>query len=77
MSEYRAYLIGSDGHFTCREGFEAADDDAAIEIAKRFARLCDVEVWQAARKVGLITPPGRGERDRGGNDQQRSGANRN
>lgn len=77
MIEYRAYLIGSDGHFTRREGFEATDDDAAIEAAMRFARRCDVEVWQAARKVRLITSLEGGEQDHGGNDQQDSEANRN
>jgi hypothetical protein len=77
MKEYRAYLIGSDGHFTSREGFVAVDDDAAIGTAQRFARLCDVEVWQAARKVGLIKSLEGGEHDHGGTDQQDSKANPN
>ena len=74
MSEYRAYVIGSDGHFVSGEGFEAADDEAAIETATRFARHGDVEVWQAARKVGLIASLEGDKYHHGGNDQQDSQA---
>lgn len=75
VSEYRAYVIGSDGHFVSGDGFEAADDAAAIQTAVRFAHRGDVEVWQAARKVGLIASLEGDKYHHGGNDQQDSQAN--
>jgi hypothetical protein len=54
MPEYRAFIVGSDGHFS---GFEAivCDDDAiAIEKAKRLVDGHDVELWNGARLVVVL-----------------------
>jgi hypothetical protein len=35
VAEYRAYIVGEDGHFVGSEGFNSFDDREAIETAKR------------------------------------------
>jgi hypothetical protein len=51
MPDYRAYLIGSDGHFYKSIVLEAPDDAAAIFSAKNLVDGHDVELWQRDRKV--------------------------
>ena len=51
MPEYRAYLIGPDGHFVERVELVCADDEAAKEQAKSLADGHDVELWQEARRI--------------------------
>jgi hypothetical protein len=54
MSHYRAYLIGSDGHFTKSVDLSCDNDDAASEKAKQLIDGHDVELWQQARKVAVF-----------------------
>jgi hypothetical protein len=54
MVYYRAFIIGKDGHFKRAEEFACADDNAALEHARQFANSHDVEVWQEARRIGLV-----------------------
>jgi hypothetical protein len=50
MPDYRAYLVGDDGHFEAVS--LVCDDDAdATEKAKRLVDGHDVELWQRARKI--------------------------
>ena len=58
MAEYRAYIIGSDGHIQDYEPLICPDDDAAIAAAKRLVDRHDVELWEGNRKVTLL-PAGR------------------
>ena len=51
MPEYRAYLIGPDGHIVRRIELVCADDEAAKEQAKALVNGCDVELWQEARRI--------------------------
>lgn len=52
MADYRAYIIGDDGHFIGAEMLTiAADDAAAIEAAKRLVDKHDVELWDRDRLV--------------------------
>jgi hypothetical protein len=51
MPEYRAYLIGPDGHFVKCVELVCADDEAAKEQAKTLAEGQDVELWQEARRI--------------------------
>jgi hypothetical protein len=55
MAEYRAYLIGSDGHFYDAIPLTCADDAEAIEMAKLLAIDHDVELWQRDRKIGTFS----------------------
>jgi hypothetical protein len=54
MPEYRAYLIGEDGHFYEAVPLVCADDAEAMEKAKRLAYSRDVELWQSDRKIAAF-----------------------
>jgi hypothetical protein len=54
MAEYRAYLIGDDGHFHDVFPLTCADDAEAIETAKKLVINRDVELWQRDRKIGTF-----------------------
>jgi hypothetical protein len=51
MPEYRAYIVGVDGHFIGFEPIVCADDAAAIEKAKRLVNGHDLELWNGPRFV--------------------------
>jgi hypothetical protein len=51
MPEYRAYIIGSDGHFVSSVPLECADDAVATKQAERLVDGQDIELWQRDRKV--------------------------
>jgi hypothetical protein len=46
--EYRAYMVGPDGHFVGYEPLICADDGEAIEKAKRLAGQHPVELWSGS-----------------------------
>jgi hypothetical protein len=54
MTDYRAYIIGPDGHFKASETISAPDDAAAIEGAKKFVGEDEVEVWLLDRKLVVL-----------------------
>ena len=51
MNEYRAYVMGWDGHILERIDLICADDDAAKERAKTLVDGHDVELWQLDRRI--------------------------
>jgi hypothetical protein len=51
MPEYRAFIVGRDGHFQKAIEFEAEDDVKAISHAKQYVDGHDVELWQLGRRV--------------------------
>lgn len=51
MSEYRAYIIGSDSHFQKAVPLDCTDDEAAKEQAKQLVKYHDVELWQRDQEV--------------------------
>jgi len=51
MAEYRAYIIGMDGHFVRAVGFTSPDDDTAKEYAKQLVDGHDIELWLGDRKI--------------------------
>lgn len=54
MPEYRAYIIGSDGHILSVEPLISDYDDTAIAAAKRLLVRHDIELWQGRRKVTTL-----------------------
>jgi hypothetical protein len=54
MPEYRAYLVGHDGHFVGFEPLVCPDDTAATEQAKSLVDGHDVELWSGARLVIVL-----------------------
>ena len=51
MAEYRAYIIGGDGHFIRAVEFACPDDDTAKEYAKQLVDGHDIELWQGERHI--------------------------
>ena len=45
MPEYRAYLVGHDGHFLSCEPIVSPDNSDATEKAERLVDGHDVELW--------------------------------
>ena len=54
VAEYRAYVVGHDGHFMRFEALICADDAEAIEKAKRLVDIHDVELWSGERLVARL-----------------------
>lgn len=52
--DYRSYSVGLDGHFIRFDGFVCANDEAAIEEAKRYVVGHDIELWCSDRFVARI-----------------------
>ena len=61
MQEYRAYIIGPDGHVQSRVDLRCKDVAEAFELAKQLADGHDVELWQLDRQFGTVKA--RGQRD--------------
>ena len=51
MPDYRAFVIGEDGHVSLRHEFSCATDDDAREYAKQLVDGHDVELWQLDRRI--------------------------
>jgi hypothetical protein len=56
-AEYRAYIIGRDGHFLCSKEFVAEHGDDALEHARRLVDGHDVELWSGERLVAKLKSP--------------------
>ena len=54
MVGYRAYIMGKDDHILGAHVIKADTDDEAVRLAKIYVDGCDVEVWQAARRVARL-----------------------
>jgi hypothetical protein len=50
-AEYRAYIVGREGHFLWSKEFVAENDDDALEYARRLVDGHDVELWSGERLV--------------------------
>ena len=51
MNEYRAYIIGRDGHFASCRAFRCADDTEAVAFARQLVDGQDVELWSGERFI--------------------------
>ena len=61
MREYRAYILGIDGHRFIRvKEFlsDYPDDTAALTAAKQLTDKHDVELWDCGRLVARLSPAG-------------------
>ena len=54
MTEYRAYVVGLDGHFLSCDCFECSTDDRAIERAGHLVNRHAIEVWSGNRIVAKL-----------------------
>jgi hypothetical protein len=55
--EYRAYVVGPDGHFLRSHTFVAVTDNAAFEHARNLVDGHDVALWSGARFVAKLKSP--------------------
>lgn len=51
MPDYRAYIIGPDGHFQDFVQLDCADDEEALKRARDLVGEHGLELWQRARKI--------------------------
>ena len=54
MAEYRAYVVGRDGHYLRSHAFVAADEELAIAQAKKFINVHNVELWSGTRFIARL-----------------------
>jgi hypothetical protein len=54
--EYRAYLVGSDGHFVKFVGLSCSSDAEAIEQARRLIDSDVIELWSGDRFIVRLAP---------------------
>jgi len=52
--EYRAYIIGDDGHILRPVELVCENDEAAKEQARKLCDRHDVELWQLDRKISTF-----------------------
>jgi hypothetical protein len=55
VAEYRAFTVGTDGHFVGFEPIVCDDDASAIERANRLLKDHDIELWSRGRMVVRLT----------------------
>jgi hypothetical protein len=54
MQEYRAYIMGPDGHVHKRVDLRCSDESEAIVRAKQLVDGHDVELWQLDRLIRSV-----------------------
>ena len=54
MAGYRAYIIGTEGHFLRAIELICPDDDSAKEYAENLVDGHDVELWQQDRRIATF-----------------------
>lgn len=54
MPEYRAYIVGADGHFHSSVPIECDDDSEAMKQAEQLVDSHSVELWQRDRKIATF-----------------------
>jgi hypothetical protein len=57
MIEYRAYIVGHDGHVVSSQSFTCDTDADAIVWAKQLVDRHDVELWSGKRFVRRLDAP--------------------
>ena len=54
MQEYRAYIMGPDGHVHKRVDLRCSDESEAIVRAKQLVDGHDIELWQLDRLIRSV-----------------------
>ena len=57
MADYRAYIVGSNGHFQDFKVVDASTDEDAVESARKLVDGHDIEVWHLDRKLAVLKSP--------------------
>ena len=56
MAEYRAYVIGTDGHIERRVDLVLPDETTALQRAKQLVDGHAVELWEGATRIERFEP---------------------
>jgi hypothetical protein len=56
VPNYRAYIVGPDGHFIGVHEFTAPDRGEATKTALGYVNGHAVELWEGAERIGTFTP---------------------
>jgi hypothetical protein len=51
MADYRAYIVGRDGHFITYRAFVCENDSEATELANQLVDGHDIELWNEDRFI--------------------------
>jgi hypothetical protein len=63
MPDYRAYIMGLDGHVQKRVDLQCNNDDEAIRLARELVNDYDVELWQLDRHIQTFKATSRAQRN--------------
>lgn len=56
MREYKAYVLGQDGHIFSRVDIVCEDEDTAKQRAEQLVDGHAVELWEGARRIARFKP---------------------
>jgi hypothetical protein len=56
MADYRAFVVGADGHFQSFRGFMCDTDERAIVWAEQLLEELPIEFWSGVRLVKRLSP---------------------
>lgn len=56
MPDFRAYVVGPDGHFVGVHEITAADREEATKIALKYVDGDPVELWEGAAWIATLKP---------------------
>jgi hypothetical protein len=54
MQDYRAFVVGQDGHVLHRHEFWCANDEEAKERAKQYVNGNDIELWHRDHRIAIF-----------------------
>ena len=59
MRQYRIYTFRDDGHFSCVQRIECADEREAVQKARQLVNHQDGELWESDHLIARIPDPKR------------------
>ena len=59
MHQYRIYIFRDDGHFSCVQRIECADEREAVQKARQFVNRQDGELWESDHLIARFPDPKR------------------
>ena len=57
MHQYRIYTFRDDGHFSCVQRIECADEREAVQKARQFVNRQAGELWESVSPYRAVSPP--------------------
>jgi hypothetical protein len=57
MHQYRIYTFRDDGHFSCVQRIECADEREAVQKARQLVNRQDGELWESDHLIARFPDP--------------------